>query len=365
MIIVSPIFRLIGKILSYILYAVTLLAAYGGHFNPHLFTIPAVLTLILPYLVILTALTALCWLIKKRWITGALGVLTIFLGASDISSAFPLNFPQKPKTGETTFSLISFNIFHTDDYRGSSAPENRSLRYLINSNADIICLMEIYDINTGSLELKGREALADTLRNLYPYIAGDGRYDFKVLSKYPVEQLNLPHPGSAYEGYTYSFYQVKIKNHNITLAVVHLPSFALSTEERNVLTDAGHQSVKKSITELNGTIRSKMSYAFSTRATATKELIQILDNLRGPVIVCGDFNDVPASWTYRQFMDHGFKDAFSETNFGPMITYNAHLMYFHLDHVLYRGDLRALKLKRGSIDSSDHYPLEAEFAFTQ
>lgn len=48
-----------------------------------------------------------------------------------------------------------------------------------------------------------------------------------------------------------------------------------------------------------------------------------------------------------------------------MITYNKHLFWFHIDQILYRGAIRPLSVKKGSLKSSDHYPLTAEFEFRQ
>ena len=64
-------------------------------------------------------------------------------------------------------------------------------------------------------------------------------------------------------------------------------------------------------------------------------------------------------------MADDLNDAYSETNFGPTFTYNKHLFLFHIDQILYKGDLKALKVERGSIDTSDHYPLLAEFELTR
>ena len=48
--------------------------------------------------------------------------------------------------------------------------------------------------------------------------------------------------------------------------------------------------------------------------------------------------------------------------FGPMITYNARHLYFCIDHVLYRGALTPLYISKGTIKTSDHYPLTVDFA---
>lgn len=85
--------------------------------------------------------------------------------------------------------------------------------------------------------------------------------------------------------------------------------------------------------------------------------------MKGPMIICGDFNDVPESYAYRLLKGNDLKDAYVETGFGPMITYNAHAFWFHLDQIFYRGALRPLSVRKGKTKLSDHYPLFAEFEF--
>ena len=100
------------------------------------------------------------------------------------------------------------------------------------------------------------------------------------------------------------------------------------------------------------------------RADRAADILRALDKVSGPLIVCGDFNDVPESWCYRLLRGDDLRDAYVETSFGPLITYNRHAFWFHLDQILYRGPLQALSVKKGRLRSSDHYPLLAEFEFT-
>ena len=55
------------------------------------------------------------------------------------------------------------------------------------------------------------------------------------------------------------------------------------------------------------------------------------------------------------------RDAYTDSAFGPTITYIDSRFYFHIDQILYRGDMRAVGIERGNIKSSDHYPLIATF----
>ena len=117
--------------------------------------------------------------------------------------------------------------------------------------------------------------------------------------------------------------------------------------------------------EFKGSIRQKMRKAFRHRAEDAEALRECIDEIPRdvPLIVCGDFNDVPASWCYNMIRGDDLRDAYEETNFGPAITYNLHAFYFHIDQMLYRGPLVALDLTVNKINTSDHYPLIGEFQF--
>ena len=78
-------------------------------------------------------------------------------------------------------------------------------------------------------------------------------------------------------------------------------------------------------------------------------------------MVCGDFNDVVDSWAYSVIAGDDMKDAYLEAGCGPLATYNAHNLYFNIDHILYRGKLKAVNFGKGNLKSSDHYPIFSYF----
>ncbi len=362
MIIISPIIRSIFGVISYILYAVTLLAAFGGTINPEIFPLPSLLVLALPYLAILTAITAVAWLCAGKFITGGLGVATILIGWSPISMACPLSFKNSQEPGTQTLKIVTFNCLHMDDIREDRA-QNRSLRFLLDCDADVICLQEML------LMFDEREnpwldrTLVDSLLAKYPYQPHMGYTDMKILSRYPAHtEPTLNQSNNPYWPPAYRFYRINVNGTVVMLANVHLPSYHLSEEERQVVTDIrGFSSAKRSAGEMKRSIIGKLKKAFKYRAESVDSLMASLRQVKLPLIVCGDFNDVPASWCYRQFLKEGFHDAYAETSFGPTITYNAHMFWFHLDQILYRGDIRPLSVKRITMNASDHYPLMAVF----
>ncbi len=363
--VIKPLLRTALLIVSIIVYALTILSAYGGRFDPDFFTFPSLLTLALPWLAIATLLITVAWFASGHLFAGGLGVLSIIASWGPISTACPLSGQKNPTPGAQTFTVLTYNIIHGWDLEYKSGDGNRTLEYIINSGADIVCVQELIDVSDN--EIPNYKAIKEALDKAYPYQAGDPSLDMKVLSKYPVVfEKGYNYIDGDFDPKRYTFYKLNINGKRLTLINVHLSSFNLKGEECNVVTDLKSvEGMKKSIKELSGPIRKKMTSAFKTRKHDVKILRETIDRMKGAMIICGDFNDVPESYAYRLLRGTDLKDAYVETGFGPLVTYNLHSMWFHLDQIFYRGPLRALSVEKGKLKSSDHYPLMAEFEFTE
>lgn len=363
--VVSQIFKIALKILTFILYALTVFSAFGGRINPHFFALPSVFALFLPYLAIATIVAAAGWLCAKKFFTAALGALTVFICLGPITTAIPLHGSKKAEEGNRTFKIMTYNVMHGSDFRIPKSPGNRTFEYIINSGADIVCLQELRYFSKDEIK-NFTPSLRDSLYKVYPYRAGDDVADLKILSKYPVKLLNLPaYPRYAtqWEGHQNAdFFRINVDGTPLTVVNMHMNSYRLSWKEREVVTDIKSISTaKESMAEFKDSIRQKLTSSLEKRADNADRIRKALNEVKGNLIVCGDFNDVPESYAYRLIKGDDLKDAYVETNFGPTFTFNAHRFYFQLDQILYRGNMRALSVTKGKIDSSDHYPLIAEF----
>lgn len=361
------ILRIVCKIASLIIFVLTFASAYGGYVSPHIWGLPSVLTLCLPYFALLTLIAGVGWLISRPYIYAILAALTIAGCWGPITSIFPLSSAKEATAGEKPFTVLSYNISHGDDLEGLSTQGNRSFSYVIGSGADIVCLQEMNTL-AGAPGLT--KAQADSLRNIYPYRVEAKGTDELLLSKYPARLAGTVNAaknrGANYGGF--ALYNITMPGgKKLNVLNLHLTSYSLNMEDREVVEEIkGVRSAKNSLTEFKGSIMTKLKSSFRNRADHSAEVREVIDNIKGPLIVCGDFNDVPSSWAYRKIMGEDLRDAYRETAFGSMVTYNEHRFLFHIDQILYRpdGELRALKVERGMLKSSDHYPLLARFAWT-
>lgn len=360
--VLNTVFTIALKVLSLVIFLITIMASYAGHVNPELWALPSILSLPLPYFAGATLILTLIWVIRRKIVFSFLGVGTILLCMPAMSQAFPISFPKKAEAGEKTFKLLTWNILHTQDQEQPDNPQNRAITFLTECGADIICLQEMDALDKRDIRHWTPELEAN-LRKVYPYEAGIVGNDGKILSKYPLKMISNP-TSIGHNGRDFLEVEVNIDGHKVHILNVHLASYSLTSEDKEIIDEIRDtRSAKASVREFKASVLDKLKAAFRVRARNAQEIRDIIDATPGNVIVCGDFNDVPTSWTYRTVRGKDLEDAYAQTSFGPTFTYNAHHFYFHIDQILYRGDLKALSVKKEKIRSSDHYPLMATFAF--
>lgn len=354
--VIKPFVRLGLKILSVVLFVLTLVSAYGGRINPEYIVTPSILTLALPYFAIATALVTVAWFCSGRWLTAALGVATLVVAWNPINTAFPLHFSKSPADKSRTFTLLTYNVIHGWDQEHPDYPKSdRTFKYILESGADLVGLQEAVDLND-VYEIPSLEGgLRDSLYKVYPYRGGSWRNDIKVLSKYPVKTVK--------EEVTHSLFEIRMPWGKLSWINFHLSSFNLTDEERDVMKEVvSIKNTEEGLKEMKGSLKDKLKKGFINRKDTAAILRELINSVSGPLIVSGDMNDVPESYVYRLLRGADLCDAYTETSFGPLITYNRHAFWFHIDQILYRPNpLKALKVDKGRLKSSDHYPLTVEF----
>lgn len=362
MIIISPVVRLILKIATLLIYLLTLACAFGGYVPPQITSIPAIMVLALPYMAILSALLVIIWAATRHWWIAGAGVLMFVACWTPVSMQFPFHTADKPTEGADTFRLLTWNVAHGEDFTRTEADDNRTFRAILHQNADIVCLQEMIVFKPGRVP-KLSQQLYDSICTLYPYRETWESYDLQIWSKYPFSGA-WQIPECAYSDARIA--RFNIKGHEFFVCNVHLTSYALEEDDQKIISNMRSPgSIKHNIGLFKNSVYQKLKASFPIRATVTEGLIRSINQYSGPTVVCGDFNDVPASWTYRLFLKDGFKDAYTATNFFCTDTFNRNLLLFHIDQILYRGDIKPLSVERIPLKTSDHYGLVAEFEFIE
>ncbi|MDE5568745.1 MAG: endonuclease/exonuclease/phosphatase family protein [Muribaculaceae bacterium] len=339
-----------------------IVSGYAGSINPTTHPTAPALAMTFP-IWLLAALICLIITALVRWKIAIFGFLGILIALPPILEYSPSHIPRRVAEDADTFTFMSYNVFGLKSQDGEYPGDvNPTIGYILNQDPDIVCLQELGSLHSDK-NLHLTPAQLDSLHSLYPYVFVGGHAQ-AIFSKFPIQPIQT---GFKYSGEAGSAdmacFRTEIKGQTITIFNVHLQSFDLLSSDREMFSKLKRlQGSEDEIARMKNHLVNKIREAGPQRVNDTEELIRYIKKFGGPnVIVCGDFNDIPGSYPLRMLSDEHLKEVYPEVGFGPMVTYNAGGFYFRIDHILYRGNLRPVKMNRGSIRSSDHYPITATF----
>lgn len=358
-------FRLF-EILTLLLAVLLLCCAYAGDIDPRKFVAAPFMALaFVPVLVV-----ALVWLllaiIKRRWLAVTMTVLALLFSVPIIKLFVPMNSsqnaPPMPADPQLTLKVMTYNVlaFNYNDPELGGRP-CESMKLILEANPDVVLLQEGTAAGLTWEEIPSLAAFMQQMTERYPY-----RYSspegLGIMSKFPFETEPLGEPQQARSPIGY--------NRNNTSYLARAYDLQLPGDKQLRLVDfrlqSYHLSFGKSMNvrvspDVKPSPLERMRRSFALRNDNAAEVRKAIDYSPANVIVCGDMNDVVASHVYRVICGNDLRDAWSQVGFGYAHTYNKHNLYYRIDHILYRGSLRALAGERFKGGSSDHYPLMVTF----
>lgn len=357
--------------------ALLVVSAYGGLVDPTKTSIFAFITLTFPFLLGLTLFIAFLWFIVLRWRVALIPLVAVAVSWPAVRTVSPLNITSHKITARedsTKFTVLSYNVMNFEKKNALTHFEGaRTLQYIMESNADVVMLQE----GSLSIDINNLPLLKPYMKEFkkrYPY-RSHGYHDQVILSKHPytaVEDSTIKEgfaspdePLSMYHFYARA-YDVLVPGHTVRFINLHLSSMMLSQEDVKAyvdITNLDDQPTRRELSTMRYSVMTKISLAFKKHAQEARIIRHVIDQSGENVIVCGDFNDVPMSFTYRTIKGDDMRDAYSDCAFGPVNTFRDNRLYFKIDHILYRGDMKAVDCRVDKKGDSDHYPQIATFVW--
>lgn len=366
----ARIFGIILMVLDVLAVAALILCGYAGTISPLKYGgMWGIFGLAFPLALIAVLLLAFVQMFVHRrglWVLG----LGLIVCAGPILTFSPINIGRNHREADpadSTFTLMAYNVANLKDMRPAGTYDssyNATLSYILHRQPDIVSLSEAKYLCVNPAKTNITAAQMDSVHRVYPHVLVnvDGG---TLLSKYPVDPIHLTLDRDDFRNAELAAYRISLPGGRLlTLFSVHLQSLALNNNDRNIYRGVTDLQPDR-IDDFKSQLLSKVAYANVRRAHQAKTISGLVRHYGGPnVIIAGDFNDIPGCYSIRTLEDSGFRSVYGELGTGPMITFNQDRFWFQIDHILYRGHLRPLWIEKGSNKSSDHYPLEAEFAVT-
>lgn len=279
-----------------------------------------------------------------------MSLLTIILGMGFVNRYVQL---KGRSTDDKGIKVVSYNVANFKGTKPSELKENadKILEYLNNQEPDIICLQET------RLRKRNIFNVAEAIKTLekikhYQYASSSKTFGLITFTSYPIIKMGEIRYQKSPNMAIYT--DVLIGADTVRIFNLHLQSYHIDPGKYNIIDSPGIDEEKdlKEIKELGG----KLKRAFQSRARQVREIKDIIDKTSYPVIICGDFNDTPVSYSYQQLLGK-FNDAFVESGRGLGRTYIGKLPSYRIDNIFYSDVFESYNFKADDFRISDHLPV--------
>ncbi len=306
------------------------------------------------------------WFFKKRKYTVFSG-LTILVGLNHFTHFFQLSITGSADPNASQLKVLTYNVHVFDVYDKVEGAATRDAIYdLLNrEQADVICFQEFYQSEKNKT-FPTRDTLLEFLPTPYYHerythaISGERYFGVVTLSKYPIVKKGFV-PFST-DVNNFCIY-VDILKDGDTLRVynAHLQSIRLKPEDYDL---AKGKTAQSEIDDASKRIAMRLKNAFVKRQEQVDRIAASIRVSPYPVILCGDFNDPPVSYTYSRLTDQ-LEDSFTSCGNGIGNTYIGAFPSFRIDYILHSKMLEAVNYQTLPEKLSDHHAITATFQWKQ
>lgn len=354
------VFKLLFLTLTGLVVLFYLLGCLSVWINPAEYWVMGFMSLLFPYTCLLMILLCVFWLIAKpkiAWIS----FIILALGYKQfmVMLGFTLSNDLNKKSTATTLRIATWNIQSFNGLSKNKEAKKMAKTEIESSitkyNPDVICLQEFNTITT-----KGN--IADNIAlftKAYPYHFFSADYQRKkgnyqsgciIFSKFPFAATNkIKYPVA--ESLIYADVVKGIDT--IRVYTTHLQSFKFKKEDYD---EIDNLSANDASTLASMSFLRKMKLAFKRRGLQTNIVQKELAKSTYPTIICGDFNDVPNSYTYHTIRGNK-QDAFLQKQFGFGRTFISLAPTLRIDYIFPDNNFTIKQFDLIDENLSDHLML--------
>ena len=346
-----------------------LLGSYGYLLNPKYFWPVGLLTLTAFYFLLILVAFIFFWLIIKPR-RALISVIALLLAFNPISNIIALrlsnSFTQaKPQNAlrVMTWNVAQFNVMEDEKHPAVKKDMIDLINYY---QPDIACFQEMVAEDS---TVKDHGHIDEFLQKLkfsnyfYSYNSkedfwGYAHFGILIFSKYPIikKQTVSFYPND----YNSIFQYVDIVKGADTIRVfnIHLQSLRFSKANLKYIDKPTVEDENAAIKESRNII-GKFKKGFLKRQVQADRIRAEIEKSPYPVIVTGDFNDVPNSYAYHT-IGKGMHNAFVKKGTGLGRTFSGISPVLRIDNIFVAEKMDVLQFHLIKKKLSDHFPIIAD-----
>ncbi|MFI5153478.1 MAG: endonuclease/exonuclease/phosphatase family protein [Chitinophagales bacterium] len=350
-----------------------LLACANGWLHPDRWWFISLLGLIFPLLFLLVLGFFIFWLFFQTKRIALISLVAMIIGWQNIHAFLALDIHKKfiSEKSVNALRVLTWNVHGWDQFitkkPGASGHRESMISFIEGLNPDVICFQEFFESHNPKVLPATIPYITERLHYPYHIFAPDyrwheGLYESGVVifSKFPItDSFRMRYQDSPMQKTPESllFADINVNGKITRVFTTHLQSVLFQGRDfRNVEiiknVDDGTLQASKSIIK-------KLKRAYGLRGSQADQVREQLDKSPYPVIICGDFNDVPNSYTYFRIRGNR-KDAYIQRGFGIGRTYVHLSPTLRIDYIFTGQQFDVLQCSKFPLPYSDHHPVVAD-----
>ena len=375
----KSLFRRLTKkffIVSNIIVAILFLAGcYSKLFNPERWWPLGVLNIASLYFLALLVLFIFFWLfVKPKWII--ISLITFIISWQSVTNIFPFRLSSSfvKEKDPKALRIMSWNVAQFDvlNFKKTHKMFNQMMRLINENQPDVACFQEVVCSDSVGKSFLHLSTILDSLKFPYHFYAYDNNENWfglnmhfgtMIFSKYPIiKQLQVSHSPYSYNS-TFQYADIVKSEDTIRFFNIHLQSLKFSKETVTYIQDESIQDKVANIDESKN-ILSKLKNGLINRKKQSDWIREEMDKSPYPIVVCGDFNDVPNSYAYAT-IGKGLQNAFAEKGSGIGRTFSGIAPNLRIDNIFLDKKYKVLQFTRIARKLSDHFPIIADISTSE
>lgn len=323
-----------GTLLAAILLLISFVLPY---LPPKRFPTLSLLSLIVSLLILVNMLFAIYWAVQRNR-NFFLPFAVLFISYFYFNVFYEVSSEGDASQFKNTLSVLSYNVRLFNAYEKHPGTEVSQIidEILFEEHPDIVCVQEYYKPNTVDF-------------SIYPYQyihfkSEKAKLGHAIFSKYPL--LNTG-GFDFHDTYNNTLFADVVKGKDtLRIYSVHLQSLGIIPRV-SFLQDSDNEKLRK-----------RVSGAFEKQQNQIEAILEHRKQTKYPVIVCGDFNNTPFSYSYRKLKE-GMQDAFRERGNGLGTTFKFEKFPMRIDYIFASEGLEIISFDTMKKTFSDHYAVRA------
>ncbi len=331
-----------------------LLAWFGTRLDPRAFWIPSIFGPVYLWLLVGSVLLVLLLAYLREWRTALFPLVFLLISWTAIGNLFAWPDPPPPAAtaAHPALTVLTTNMRQYRDATNGTVETAQFTKFFNLRPAQLMLLQEAR--YPSKYFLAALDSLSASGRGTYTY--REKTLTLAVISDYPLRYVHREVGDNNYNGFL--ILDLLRPTDTIRLVNAHLRTNAITGMAEQVTTEGrlDEEDTWRTVKAIFG----RYGRSAGLRAKQAAQIERLVKDSPYPVLLAGDFNDVPAGYVYRRLHRTFPVDAWLARGRGLGVTFNGSLPGLRIDYILADSSFRVHEVDKFDNGFSDHQTLWAE-----